>query len=242
MDRKSFDSNKRVDKNLKIDFDGWQAPLAVIIFVFMAAAFFYDTPTKAESIAAWVQAAGSIGAVGIAIWVSHKQYRDSQLLESQRRRTEIVKEETEIRAFIQAVYDELRAIWSDYNEHVGPALRKTRDDKPFLYLFPASEDAFTIYNGSASYQIGKVPDVELRRQIVSVYSRFKRLILSLQINNRMVQERIDLDIFEHSSNRSLVLNDKDAHMSRHTNALKKRDSDLLKEINAFFSAADEWLA
>ncbi|MEM5459645.1 hypothetical protein VSR69_33035 [Paraburkholderia phytofirmans] len=199
-------------------------------------------PNSSSDWATWVQAIGSIGAVGIAIWVSHKQYRDSQLLEGQRRGAEIAREETEIRAFIQATHDELRAIWSDYNEHVGPALRKTRDDQPFLYLFPASEDAFTIYNGSASYQIGKVPDVELRRLIVSVYSRFKRLILSLQINNRMVQERIDLDIFEHSSNRSLVLKDKDAHMSRHTNALKKRDSDLLTEIDSFFSAANEWLA
>lgn len=198
-------------------------------------------PNSSSDWATWVQAIGSVGAIGIAIWVSHKQYRDSQRLESERRKAEGAKEAGEVRAFVQATREELSAIWDGYNSQIGPALRQTRDGHPFLYLFPASAEAFTIYNGSASYQIGKVPDTELRRLTVSVYARAKGLIFSFQLNNSMVRERLELDLLEHSENRSLLLRDKDEQLSRYAKMLKERDSELKIQIEAFFNLADKWL-
>jgi hypothetical protein len=57
---------------------GWEAPLAVLILVILAAAFNAKPVQSAADIAAWVQSVGSLLAIIAAIGIYAKQYKDKK--------------------------------------------------------------------------------------------------------------------------------------------------------------------
>ncbi|WP_250450707.1 hypothetical protein [Caballeronia sp. ATUFL_M2_KS44] len=153
--------------------DGWLIPLCALVFVTLAALCFRFSLTS-QDLAAWVQAIGSIGAILAAIWVLHRQHEQDKETEWR-----------EVRAFVAAVREELQVTLQNY-EHTRKRLLAVADGDFFAFIFPAtSEAAFTFYN-NASAQVGKIPDADLRRMIVTAYAQAKGLIASYQLNNGML--------------------------------------------------------
>lgn len=53
--------------------DGWEVPLGVLASVVMISIFLHYQPHTSESVAAWVQAFGSVAAIVGAVWVGNRQ-------------------------------------------------------------------------------------------------------------------------------------------------------------------------
>ncbi|MFM0466792.1 hypothetical protein [Paraburkholderia strydomiana] len=172
--------------------DGWQIPLATISGVMAASAYFYHPATSSEAVAAWVQAIGSIGAILTAVWVAHRQYEQTQLLELERAKAADDKEAAETRAFVFAVREELTALWEGYCVGTRQMLLALPEGAPCNFRFPVTTDAFTVYNNSSA-MVGRVADSELRRPIISAYATAMGMVYTYQLNNDLVS---DYDNFE----------------------------------------------
>jgi len=132
------------------------------------------------TVASWVQAVGSIGAILVAILVSRQQFSHARVQDEQRR-------QQELRAFVQAIHAELQTLWAGYSAKVGAHLSLVRDDGAFTGVWPATIEAFTIYNNNSAF-VGKIEDAKLREMVVEGFARFKGVILSVGLNNRFIQE------------------------------------------------------
>ncbi len=222
-------------------FDGWQIPLGTIAFVVGAGAYFAHPANTSEAVAAWVQAVGSIGAILAAVWVSHKQYRDTRELEAQRAADDAAKNLAQTVAFVQAIREELRSIWFGYSSDARKRLLAVPDHEFLNYIYPVSADAFTIYNSMSSH-VGQVPDAELRRLIVVVYAQAKGLVSSFQLNNTLVQEFHAIDSSPsaslHGMGSAIV---KRRELISSVYKLKERDAAIERNLRAFRIRADKWV-
>jgi hypothetical protein len=221
--------------------DGWQIPLATLGFVLCATAYGRHPATTSEAVAAWVQAVGSIGAILAAVWVSHKQYRDTRELEAQRAADEAAKDLAQTVAFVQAIREELRSIWYGYSSDARKRLLAVPTHEFLNYIYPVSADAFTIYNSMSSH-VGKVPDAELRRLIVVVYAQAKGLVSSFQLNNTLVQEFHAIDSSPSGSLHgmgSAVVKRRELISSIYN--LKERDAAIRRDLRDFRIRADKWV-
>lgn len=221
--------------------DGWQIPLATLGFVLCASAYMRHPATNSEAVAAWVQAVGSIGAILAAIWVSHKQYRDTRELEAQRAAESTAKELSETVAFVQAIREELRSIWFGYSSDTRKRLLTVPQGEYLDHIYPVSSDAFTIYNGSSS-RVGKVPDAELRRLIVVVYAQAKGLVSSFQFNNTLIREYGAIDTSSTGTPNDMLLGIvKHRELVASASKLKERDAAIDRDLKAFRTRADKWV-
>jgi len=221
--------------------DGWLIPLATLGFVFCASAFMQHPASTSEAVAAWVQAVGSIGAILAAVWVSHKQYRDTRELEAQRAADEAAKELAETVAFVQAIREELRSIWFGYSSDVRKRLLAVPAHEYLDHVYPASADSFTIYNSMSSH-VGKVPDAELRRLIVVVYAQAKGLVSSFQWHNTLIRESNAINAGSsgalHEMGSALV---KRRELVASTSKLKERDAAIHRDLRDFRVRASKWM-
>jgi hypothetical protein len=220
--------------------DGWQIPLATVAGVMGVSAYFYHPATSSEAVAAWVQAVGSIGAILAAVWVAHRQYEQTRQLELGRAAADTAKEQAETRAFVQSIRQELATIWEGYCTGIRPTLLNTGENAIFDALVPVHTDAFTVYN-NASPQVGKVPDEELRRLIVTTYARAKGHIYSLQMNNALLSDFTNFAVMHRGDNHDAVLEHKRGMLVRYAVQLKERDAELERHINALMAQAADWL-
>ena len=92
-----------------------------------------------------------------------------------------------IHGFLQGIHDEIETLWEDYNEKIGMRLESLTPNQSFNYYWLAYQDYFTIYTSNA-HLIGKVDDHDLRKQIVSTYSKAKGLLDSYRMNNEMLHK------------------------------------------------------
>ncbi|MFM0505281.1 hypothetical protein [Paraburkholderia caffeinilytica] len=198
-------------------------------------------PNSSSDWAAWVQAIGSIGAIGIAIWVSHKQYRDALILEQERKKSLAEQGSAEIRAIVEAVRDELDALWEGYNLQIGPLLRSLPVGSPFNFIYPVFTDAFTVYNGVSS-KIGRIPERELRRLIVATYAHAKGLVYSFQLNNKMLTDRQQIDLLYQGNDRGQRLAQQDQILIEYAAILKERDTQIQTLVVELSVRIDSWLS
>lgn len=91
-------------KGVIVKIDQWQIPLFVLTIVFCGAALCRYPVQHSSDVAAWVQAVGSVGAIVIAVWVFHRQYLDAER-----------RSQDEVRAFVQAIREEVNAVWGGYD-------------------------------------------------------------------------------------------------------------------------------
>ena len=63
---------------MKTALKGMGIAAGLYAFAYFAAAFFKKPPQDSSDWAAWVQAVGSIGAIGVAIWLSHSSEREAR--------------------------------------------------------------------------------------------------------------------------------------------------------------------
>lgn len=90
-----------------------------------------------------------------------------------------------VRAFLQAVHDEIETLWDTYQEGIGVQLESLQDGHGLLFYYPVTQEYFTVYNGNA-FLIGHVEDADLRKLIVQVYAKARGLIDSYRMNNDML--------------------------------------------------------
>lgn len=221
-------------------FDGWQIPLATVAGVIGASAYFYHPAASSEAVAAWVQAVGSIGAILAAVWVAHRQYEQTRQLELERAKADAEEEQAETRAFVPSVRQELATIWEGYSTGIRPTLLAVGENAFFDALVPVQTDAFTIYN-NASPRVGKVPDEELRRLIVTTYARAKGHIYSLQLNNSLIADLTNFAVMYRGENRDQILAGKRDLLVRYAVQLRERDAELERHITMLTARADDWL-
>jgi len=207
----------------------WQAPLLALFAVFCGAAFFRYPIEHSSDVAAWVQAVGSVGAIIIAIWVFHRQYLDTER-----------RSQDEVRAFVHAVREEVNAIWDGYTSGARNQLLALQENQPFNLIFPATTEAFTVYN-RASSQVGKVDDEELRRLIIVTYAKAKGLIYSFQLNNQLVKDLMDFEVGYHGPDRDERIRLKVKELVRYSGELKMRDKQVHESLGALLQRADAWL-
>ena len=89
--------------------------------------------------------------------------------------------------FIQGIYDEVKTLWDSYNENMGILIENIQPKESFGYYWPITQEYFTVYVNNA-HLIGQINDHNLRKQIVSTYTKAKGLIDSYLLNNDLIQK------------------------------------------------------
>ncbi len=100
-------------------------------------------------------------------------------------KAEDARQKAQVRAFLQAIHDEIETVWEHYQVVMGALIELLPDGQPLNFYFPISQEYFTIFNNSAS-MLGQVDDADLRRLIVQVYIKSKGLLDSYRFNNNIV--------------------------------------------------------
>ena len=101
------------------------------------------------------------------------------------------KENELICGLLQSIHDEIKTLWEVYNDGMGNCLEALEDGQPLKYYYPITQEYFTVYTTNAIL-IGKIKDHDLRKNIISTYTKAKGLIDSYRMNNDLVYK------YEHS--------------------------------------------
>ncbi|WP_147297905.1 hypothetical protein [Trinickia dinghuensis] len=200
--------------------------MAIALF----AAFNYKPIQSAADAAAWVQGIGSLLAITAAIWIYAKQCQNKKS-----------DDNAEIRAFVEAIREEVQAAWTSYCVEIHPALRALPDGQHFKLIYPVSTEGFTIYNNSA-LMVGKVSDPELRRSIIHTYALAKSLVYSFHMNNIMLNEYRQLLLMYHQADREAVLTAHIDSLRIYATKLKERDTWISQAAESLQIRIDQWLA
>ncbi|MXZ13309.1 MAG: hypothetical protein F4Y78_04800 [Candidatus Dadabacteria bacterium] len=104
-----------------------------------------------------------------------------------------------VRGFLETLYEEFNALWEQINgvaeKHWKEFEKEKKEGKKpilHLYLVSISKDDLAIYRSNANL-IVQIKDSDLRRKIVEVYMSFQALIEGYKINNRLLDERIEVE-------------------------------------------------
>ncbi|MEX3982796.1 hypothetical protein AB4Y45_27870 [Paraburkholderia sp. EG287A] len=179
-------------------------------------------------IAGIVQGIGSLGAVGTAVWIYARQYKDKK-----------ADDKAETIAFVQALRQEIMGIWGEY-EGFRDLLLETHPQGFFNYDVPLSIDSLIIYSAGAN-RIGKIDDEALRMLIVQLYTRLRGHLNSLQQNNSVVKQYERIVSEQRFDEKSSVLERKREGLREHTASLKGADDELARLITEFLTTTDVWL-
>jgi len=96
-------------------------------------------------------------------------------------------EEKLIKGVLQAIHDEIETVFERYQETMGARLESLKDGEALLVYYPLVSDFFTVYNGN-SFLIGRIPDNDLRQQIIKTYTLAKGMVDSFRMNNDLNQK------------------------------------------------------
>ena len=113
----------------------------------------------------------------VATFISHRLQR-SQRDENEQRM---------LHGILQAIHDEIETLWDNYVDGIGHQLEALADSQPLDLYWPVTQEYFTVYNTNAFF-IGRIQDHDLRKLIVSTYSKARGLIDSYRLNNDLVQK------------------------------------------------------
>ena len=97
-----------------------------------------------------------------------------------------------IQGFLQAIHDEIETIYERYQETMGSRLESLPDGSALTFYYPVVSDFFSVYNGN-TFLIGRIPNNDLRKQIIRTYTLSKGMVDSFRLNNDLVYK------FEHSN-------------------------------------------
>ena len=104
-----------------------------------------------------------------------------------------------VRGLLQAIHDEVETIWDRYQDTMGSQLDTLKEGEALRFYYPLVSDFFTVYNGN-SFLIGRIPDNDLRKQIIKTYTLAKGMVDSFRLNNDLVQKfEVANKIFEETN-------------------------------------------
>ncbi len=92
-----------------------------------------------------------------------------------------------IRSFLQAILDDCKTVWQQYQDEMGSRVEALEEDKPLDFFYLIISDYFTIYHMNAIL-LPRVENEDLRRAIVTTYTKGKGLLDSFRLNNDLVQK------------------------------------------------------
>lgn len=97
------------------------------------------------------------------------------------------KDTEHIDGLLQAFQAEIETLWGVYKASAGAKLEGLSNDEALLEYWPLTQDYLTIYNTHAS-SIGKIKNHELRKQIITTYTKIRSMIDSFRMNNEILRE------------------------------------------------------
>ena len=97
-----------------------------------------------------------------------------------------------IKGLLQAIHDEVETVYERYMESMGARLDSLEENGALTIYYPLVSDFFSVYSGN-TFLIGRIPDNDLRKQIIRTYTLAKGIVDSFRLNNDLVQK------FEHSN-------------------------------------------
>lgn len=96
-------------------------------------------------------------------------------------------EEKLIKGVLQSIHDEIETIIDRYQETMGARIESLGKGEALSFYYPLVSDFFTVYNGN-SFLIGRIPDNDLRKQIIKTYTLAKGIVDSFRMNNDLVSK------------------------------------------------------
>ncbi|MDH1522188.1 hypothetical protein [Achromobacter mucicolens] len=161
----------------------FQVLLALLFLAFCAVLVMY-WPKTSEQWAGWMQAIGSIAAIGAAIWISSNQHRTSEKREARQRADAT-------RNYLSATRAELSVLWSTYNLRVGDRLTQHNPTELLDLIWPIDHDPFVVYNSNGQMLAG-IDDDALRTMLIQTYALGRGLISTWRMHNSLLQDAVRL--------------------------------------------------
>jgi len=142
----------------------------------------YDWPNMNSSEwASWVQAIGTVGALGIAIWVPKNQEDKRLKHEKQNRLNEQID-------LISMIHSEVSVTLDSYLHNIGNDLGVHDLSKPFDRILPIEKIGdYPIYYGNAG-RLGIIDSEPLREEIIKAYSLASGLETTYLMNNKILEK------------------------------------------------------
>lgn len=141
-------------------------------------------------------------------------------------------EEKVISGLLQAIHDEIETVFERYQESMGARLESLDDRDGLIYYYPLVSDFFNVYNGN-SFLIGRIPNNDLRKQIIKTYTLAKGMIDSYRMNNDLKSKWEFSDKLYAESQQEIHKNQAIAHSSAlidYAKALKESHKTLKQEV------------
>ncbi|WP_063580976.1 hypothetical protein [Achromobacter ruhlandii] len=212
-----------------------------LLFVFgvLLAVFASNPPEKSEQWASWVQAWGSLVAIGVAIWVPKDQYDKAAQL-----RAKDAKDE--VRNFLAGVREELLVTWEVYMRQVGQAVEETGPDEAVEWTWPVPDNPFKVYAATVG-MIGRVPEDQLRNAVMSTYIVASGFLLTWEMHNGLRAARDSVpkvtvapegyranDVW---MERHLALSTYSKQLRKHQEEASRRIGETVRQIDGFLKQA-----
>jgi hypothetical protein len=159
----------------------------------------------------------------IATLISHRLQRSTQK----------EKDADQLRGLLQAIHDEIEALWEIYLSTAGTQIEALPDGHPLLIYWTVTQDYFTIYNTNAFF-IGRIQDHDLRKAVVVAYARARAVIDGFRMNNELVHEyEYALSLFQETQNpvHQTRANAYLQRLARYAARLKRQHSELSEAVS-----------
>ena len=143
------------------------------------------------------------------------------------------QEESLIKGLLQSIHDEVETLWDTYQEGMGVHLEALLENQPLAWFYPVIQDYFTVYHGN-SFLIGRIKDNDLRKSIITTYTRAKGLIDSYRLNNDFTQKCEQLDsLYKQTNNPVFVqqLNAQRTVMVDYAKKIKESHNKVKNNVN-----------
>lgn len=158
------------------------AMVALGVFMFLALIKVLQDPKKglaSSEAAGWMQAIGSVLAIGIAIWVPYWQ-------QEQARRQAAEAEANQVQQLLRSLLDEMLVVSANFEKRNGKLLLETPDGDGFYYIIPLIDHPFPIYEASVG-RLGEIPSDALRKRVITGYGHAMGFVSSVRFNNSLIQ-------------------------------------------------------
>lgn len=86
---------------------------------------------------------------------------------------------------LQAIFDEIDTLWERYSSTMGCSIDSLKENEALLTFYPISSDYFPVYRGN-TVLISRIKSNDLRKAIVSTYTKATGMIDSFRMNNELV--------------------------------------------------------
>lgn len=164
----------------------------------------------------------------LATYLSHRWQRSNQE----------TKDQEMLLGILQAIHDEIETLWDNYMDGIGHQTEAMADGQPLNMYYPITQEYFTVYNTNAFF-IGRIRDHDLRKLIVSTYSKARGLIDSYRLNNDLVQKHEHAYwIFQETQNQIHRANAASHYtaLANYSKALKKGHAEVKKQVQELLRA------